>query len=83
MGRGGWWATVRGVAKSQTRASDEAHHSTGEQLSRKQMDHLTLGFFIVMLNSCRQQICQQTAEAKDVSTILQADKISFRFKPPD
>ena len=27
MDRGAWWATVHGVAKSQTRVSDKAQHS--------------------------------------------------------
>ena len=31
MARGAWWATVLGVAKSQTRLSDEAEHSTARQ----------------------------------------------------
>ena len=29
MDRGAWWATVRGVTKSQTRLSDLAHPGTG------------------------------------------------------
>ena len=28
MDRGAWWEAVHGVAKSQTRLSDEAQHST-------------------------------------------------------
>ena len=28
MDRGAWWATVHGVAKSQTQLSDEVQHST-------------------------------------------------------
>ena len=28
MDRGAWWATVHGVAKSRTRLSDDAHHSS-------------------------------------------------------
>ena len=28
MDRGAWWATVHGVAKSQTRLSDSAQHTT-------------------------------------------------------
>ena len=32
MDRGAWWATTRGVAKSQTGLSDSAQHSTARVL---------------------------------------------------
>ena len=34
MDRGAWWAAVHGVAKSRTRLSDQAQHSSGRRAGK-------------------------------------------------
>ena len=47
MDRGAWWATVYGVAKSQTRLSDEAQHSTAVGLLKHTKNNMTISILQV------------------------------------
>ena len=54
MDRGAWWPTVHGVAKSQTRLSMQAHHTTTGQMIYKFLYLLSnaLGTEELMLLNC-------------------------------